>query len=378
MTTTFWNGLPRPIVGLAPMDGVTDHPTRHIQKKYGHPDLIYTEFVAVERLDVGDPALLKDFLYDERQRPIIAQIYGHTPERFRRMAVMLCELGFDGIDINMGCPAPSIAHRGAGAGLIQTPDLALEIIEATKRGVEAWQNGATLRDDRGVGKRLVAQVDALHNALPPASQQRRPIPISVKTRIGYATPQVQEWVPRLLEREPAAIAIHGRTLHQAYRGQASWDEIGAAAALAKGSKTLILGNGDVQSYQDAMRRVAQYGVHGVLIGRASNGNPFVFQGEGRPADRYGLLHIALEHAHLHETWISKGNPYRFLSMRKHLGWYARSVPAAAALRRALVETNGADDVEAVLRQYFARRQQWEASRTADATDRGATLVRSAR
>jgi tRNA-dihydrouridine synthase len=360
MTATFWDVLPRPILGLAPMDGITNHPTRHIQKKYGQPAVIYTEFVAVERLNIGDPAMLNDFLYDESQRPIIAQIYGHIPARFRRMAVMLCELGFDGIDINMGCPASSIVHRGSGAGLIQTPEVAQAIVAATKAGVTAWQNGATLRDDPGVPAHLVAAVAARRQALPAIHQARRPIPVSVKTRIGYAAPQVTEWVPRLLESEPSAIAIHGRTLHQGYRGEASWEEIGAAAAVARGSQTRILGNGDIRSYQDAQQRSAAYGLDGVLIGRGSNGNPFVFQPEsGAPADRYHYLHIALEHARLHERWISRCNPYRFLSMRKQLGWYTRSIPGANTLRRALVETNSADEVEAVLQRYFDHRQRWE-------------------
>lgn len=360
MNTTFWDLLPRPIFGLAPMDGITNHPTRHIQKKYGSPAVIYTEFVAVERLDIGDPAMLNDFLYDESQRPIIAQIYGHTPARFRRMAVMLCELGFDGIDINMGCPASSIVHRGSGAGLILTPDVAQAIVAATKAGVADWQNGATLRDDPCVPAHLVAAVAARHRALPAAFQARRPIPVSVKTRIGYAAPQVAEWAPRLLESEPAAIAIHGRTLHQGYRGEANWAEIGAAAELARGSRTLILGNGDIRSYQEAQQRIAAYGLDGVLIGRGSNGNPFVFQPESAaPVDRYRYLHIALEHARLHERWISRGNPYRFLSMRKQLGWYARSVPGASTLRRALVETNSAAEVAAVLQRYFEHRQTWE-------------------
>ena len=365
MTTTFWETVPRPLLGLAPMDGITNHPTRHIQKKYGQPALIYTEFVAVERLDIGDAAMLKDFLYDESQRPVVAQIYGKSPDRFRRMAVMLCELGFDGIDINMGCPASSIVHRGSGAGLIRTPTLAQAIIAATQAGVAAWQNGATLRDDPGVPAHLVAAVAARRQALPAANQARRPIPVSVKTRIGYAAPQVEEWIPPLLERTPAAIAIHGRTLHQGYRGEASWDEIGAAALLARGSDTLILGNGDVRSHAEALRRATHYALDGVLIGRGSNGNPFVFQPETPAAahlrDRYLYLHIALEHARLHEAWISQQNPYRFLSMRKQLGWYARSVPGASTLRRALVEANSADDVAAILKRYFAHRQGWEAA-----------------
>jgi len=366
MTTTFWETLPRPLIGLAPMDGVSDHPFRHIQKKYGAPMIVYTEFTAVERLEIGDCALLNEYRYDESQRPIIAQIYGRTPDLFRRAAVMLCQLGFDGIDINMGCPAASVVHRGAGAGLIKTPALAQAIVQATKQGVQDWCNGATVRDDPGAARRLVAEVEARHALLPPAHQQRRPLPVSVKTRIGYDAPQIDAWAPQILESEPAALAIHGRTLRQGYSGHADWDEIGAAATLARASRTLILGNGDVKSLEDAQARVAAYGVDGVLIGRASCGNPFVFQPDGDPvgqaADRYRLLRIALEHAHLFEASIGQGSPHRFLTMRKHLSWYARGVHAANSLRRDLVHTHSAAEVAAILDRYFAYRQTWESAR----------------
>ncbi len=138
-----WDTLARPIVGLAPMDGISNHPFRHIQKKYGNPDLVYTEFTSVEALCHGDWRWLRNFLYDESQRPLIAQIYGRTPKYFRQVAIMLCELGFDGIDINMGCPAKTVANGGCGAALIRTPDCAQAIIQATKEGVQDWCNGAT-------------------------------------------------------------------------------------------------------------------------------------------------------------------------------------------------------------------------------------------
>ena len=241
---SFWAALPRPIVGLSPMNGITDHPFRHIQKKYGDPALIYTEFTGVERLEIGDPDLLDDFRYDECQRPIVAQIFGRTPDLFRRMAVLLCQLGFDGIDVNMGCPSPSVVHRGSGAGLIRTPELAHAIVAATRAGVREWRNGATVRDDPGVPRRIVAAVEARHARLPAHAQARRAVPVSVKTRIGYEKPEVDEWIPRLLECEPAAIAVHGRTLRQGYSGAADWDAIGRAAELARGVAPL-LGNGDV-------------------------------------------------------------------------------------------------------------------------------------
>ncbi len=363
MSTTFWDQLPRPLIGLAPMNGISDHPFRHIQKEHGQPMLLYTEFTAVERLEIGDPVLLKDFLYDESQRPIIGQLYGRTPDLFRRMAVLLCQLGFDGIDINMGCPAPSVVHRGSGAGLIRTPELAQAIIRATKAGVQEWCNGATVRDDPGAPAHLVADVEARHARLPLVYQQRRAIPVSVKTRIGYAAPQVDEWAPQVLASEPAALAIHGRTLHQGYTGQADWDEIARAAELARGSGTAILGNGDVQSWEDAQQRSAAYGVDGVLIGRASYGNPFVFQPGGQPAaqaaDKYRLLHIALEHARIFEETIGGGVASRFLRMRKHLSWYVRNLPSAVGLRRELIHTNSVAEVEAILDRYFSYRRQWE-------------------
>ncbi|MBK8050412.1 MAG: tRNA-dihydrouridine synthase [Anaerolineales bacterium] len=361
-TSHFWHTLPRPIVGLAPMNGITDHPFRYIQKKYGNPTLLYTEFTSVRRLEIGDRDIARDFLFDESQRPIVAQIFGHNPDLFRRMAILLCQLGFDGIDINMGCPSPSVVDHGAGAGLIRTPDLAQAIIKATQQGVVAWQNGATAHDDPGIPADLLHQVEARHAELPPAYRQPRAIPVSVKTRIGYDSPCVDGWIPKLLEQNPAAIAIHGRTLDQGSTGRADWDEIGCAAELARGSGVVMLGNGDVTSLDDAHRKAATYGLDGVLIGRASYGNPFVF----RPGDRaaalaqnpYCLLQIALEHARLFDATISQGNQQRFLRMRKHLSWYARSLPGITALRRRLIVTNSAIEAEAALAEYFAYRNRW--------------------
>ena len=220
MTATFWEQLPRPIIGLAPMNGISDHPFRHIQKHYGRPMLLYTEFTGVERLEIGDPVLLNDLLYDESQRPIVGQLFGRTPDLFRRMAVLLCQLGFDGIDINMGCPAQRVVHRGSGAGLIQTPELASAIIAATKAGVSEWYNGATVRDDRAR-----ASPSRRASRSPPCptaarlTRQRRAIPVSVKTRIGYAAPQVDEWVPQVLASEPAAWPSTGARSTRAMPGR---------------------------------------------------------------------------------------------------------------------------------------------------------------
>ena len=345
------------------MNGVTDHPFRYIQKKHGNPMLLFTEFTSVDGICAGASALLKDFLYDESQRPVIAQIYGRIPCNFYQTAIILCQLGFDGIDINMGCPSKSIANAGAGAGLIRTPSLAQEIVRATKRGVQDWLNGATVRDCVEVPAKLAKEVEARHRALPSEYQQRRPLPVSVKTRIGYSTSQVKEWIPQLLESEPVAITIHGRTLTQGYSGDSNWDEIGKAANLAQGSGTLILGNGDLRSLDDAYCRIQRYGVDGALIGRASYGNPYLFRREDAPAqqeaDKYAMLHIALEHARLYDKSFGRMERYQFLPMRKHLGWYVRYLPGASHLRRTLVQVSTLDEAVSAIDNYLAYRREWD-------------------
>lgn len=374
---TFWATLPRPIIGLSPMNGVTDHAFRHIQKKHGNPMLLFTEFTSVDGICAGASALLKDFLFDESQRPIIAQIYGRAPENFYQTAILLCQLGFDGIDINMGCPSKSIAHAGAGAGLIRTPSLAQEIVRATQRGVRDWQNGATVHNCVDIPVKLAAQVEARHQQLPQAFQQARPIPVSVKTRIGYDESQVSEWIPQLLASEPVAISIHGRTLTQGYKGMADWDEIGRAAEFARRSDTLILGNGDLRSLADACQRVETYGLDGALIGRASYGNPFIFRDEKKPApqeptgdkkretdadpdaERYEMLHIALEHSRMYEASFAHLERYQFLPMRKHLGWYVRHLPGASHLRRTLLQTSSLHDAVTTIEQYMNYREGWK-------------------
>lgn len=345
-----WPQLKRPIIGLSPMDGVTDHTYRHIQKKYGNPALVYTEFTSVEGVCHGADRLLHDFLYDETQRPIIAQIYGTTPDYFRQTTTLLCELGFDGIDINMGCPAKNVAHSGAGAALITTPKLAQEIVRAAKAGVDDWLNGKRARDCADITEEIALEVENRHQKLPALYQQKRLLPVSVKTRVGFDRFAVDEWIPTLLEVEPAAIAIHGRTLKQQYSGLADWDEIGRAADIAAGSNIPILGNGDIHTLAVAHQRVAEYGVDGVLIGRASFGNPYVFKEKIEPTDPSNF-EIALEHCRLFEKVYGDDERYNFLPMRKHLGWYVKDIYNARQIRIEVFQANNSEDVEAIFNKY---------------------------
>lgn len=356
----FWDSLPKPIIGLSPMDGVTDQPYRFMQKKYGQPDLLMTEFTSAEGIVHNATQLFRDFLFDESERPIVAQIFGKDPAAFRTTALILGYLGFDGIDINMGCPAKSVRQSGSGAALICTPLLAQELVRATQAGVQDWMNGKTLDDCPELKQKTKKAVMARHVLLPEKYQQRQELPISVKTRIGFDTPTVEAWIPYLLEVEPANLSIHGRTLKQMYTGQANWEEIAKVVELAKGSGTTVMGNGDIDSLETAKLRISETGVDGLLVGRATYGNPWIFQEltawrDGKPVAPIEptpeqRLQMALEHTEVFEKAFPEDS---FLPMRKHLAWYIKSFPFATDLRVQLMTAQNGEDVKKVLKNYQA-------------------------
>ncbi|MDH5597198.1 MAG: tRNA-dihydrouridine synthase family protein, partial [Candidatus Peregrinibacteria bacterium] len=269
----FWDSLESPIIGLSPMDGVTDAPFRYIISKYSKPSLIMTEFTNVEGLARGAVNMLKEFIYDESERPIVAQIYGVELESFYKVALMCCYLDFNGIDINMGCPANKVARRGSGAGMIKIPEHARKVVQIVKKACEDWNNGITL-EEAGIRPKLIAALKTMR----PKEGRRQLLPVSVKTRIGVDEIVTEWWISTLLEEKPANLSLHGRTLKQMYLGEANWDEIAKAAKLCKGTGTTLLGNGDVKSLDDAKARIKDYGVDGVLVGRATFGNPWFFSG----------------------------------------------------------------------------------------------------
>lgn len=353
----FWQTLNKPVVGLAPMDGVSDFAFRHIQKKYGQPDVMFTEFVSAEGLCHGAVVLLDHLIYNELQQPIVAQLFGKTPQSFRLASVLVCQLGFDGIDINMGCPAKNVANHGAGAGLISTPQLAQEIVKAVKLGIMDYQNGAGVEDFETFSPTLTKEIILRNKHLPSNYHNRtRSVPVSVKTRLGYSSSIINQWLTNLLEVEPDAITIHGRTLKQGYSGQADWEEIAQAAEFVRhqqknhSKKTLIFGNGDVQSRDQAELLAKQYDLDGVLIGRASFGNPFVFQ-KHTTVTQPKLTQVALEHAQVFESTFAHRSNYSFLPMRKHLGWYIKALPNAKEIRQELFKCWSAQQVENTLVKF---------------------------
>ena len=157
----FWQALPRPIIGLAPMDGVTDASFRQTVAMHGKPDVTYSEFTHVHDICRGPEFLLESLLYSELERPIVAQLYGKDPALFYQAAHAVCELGFDGLDINMGCPSRNVASSGSGAGLIRTPDLAHEIMRAARQGIADWAAGQSL-EGAGLKPARVAAIQRMN------------------------------------------------------------------------------------------------------------------------------------------------------------------------------------------------------------------------
>lgn len=389
---SFWLELPRPIIGLSPMDGVTDACFRSVIARQGKPDITFTEFIHVHDVCRGLELHLETLIYSEVERPIIAQLYGNDPDLFYQAAQAVCELGFDGLDINMGCPSKSVAASGSGAGLIRTPELARSIIQAAKCGIDDWENGQTLLQAGFKPARIEAFARLNQRRGSAGPTPRRKLPLSVKTRIGYDEVMVEAWLEKLLRERPTAISLHGRTLKQMYRGSADWSAIARATAMVKGSGTLLLGNGDIQSPRDIVARVRETEVDGVLVGRAALGAPWFFRskeqvrqlacesvGTGEATDlglampqeeRFAIL---VDHARQFQALFGQKQFYR---MRKHLGWYCKGFPHAASLRAHMVRVSSVDELNQVLADFQGRAQEndHEESPLSESTDETSLLA----
>ncbi|QQG37712.1 MAG: tRNA-dihydrouridine synthase [Candidatus Kaiserbacteria bacterium] len=310
---SFWQRLPRPFFALAPLEDVTDAAFRRLIASCGKPDVMYTEFTSADGLlladEKGKQKLLKKLLYSESERPIVAQVFTSVPDTLERVAAIIGELGFDGVDINMGCPDRAVEKSGCGAALIKHPALARELLRAAKRGAPG-------------------------------------LPVSLKTRIGYNKDELESWLPELLAEAPAAIAIHARTRKEMSDVPARWDHIKRAVAIRNNrqgeasTRTLIIGNGDVENMEDAQKKAAESGCDGVMLGRAIFGTPWLFshsqECENVPQRNIRAL---IEHLNLFEELL--GDTTNYAVMKKHFKAYISGWAGAKDLRTLLMETESA-------------------------------------
>lgn len=346
---SFWKKLPKPFFCLAPLADVTDPAYRRVIAKYGKPDVMWTEFVSADGLFKGGyDALIKDLAYTEEERPIVAQFFSKDPNIMRQAGKLAAELGFDGVDINMGCPDANVCKQGAGAAIIKNPKLARELIRATKEGVR--EAGST-------------------------------IPVSVKTRSGFNEDEIETWIPELLKEKPAALTLHARTKKDMSKVPARWDLVARAVELRDkiSPETLIIGNGDVLDMDDARTKAKATGCDGVMFGRAIFGNPWLFANlarenrdnkiehppkfslsfvalakkeakeEGRP-NFHTRLRVLLEHLNLFAELL----PHKaFAIMKKHFKSYLQGDGYQKPLLLELMEARNTEEARQILERELA-------------------------
>ena len=321
---SFWNTLPKPIFCLAPMADVTDPAFRKLIAKYGKPDVFWTEFVSADGLFMGGKdVLIQDLAFSPEEHPIVAQFFTNNIGHLKQAVALAVELGFDGVDINMGCPDRSIEKQGSGAAHIKDPDHAVELIEAAKESAKE------------------------------KAGEKKPIPISVKTRLGYNRDELDTWLPKLLSAEPAVITFHARTRKEMSKVPAHWDRITDAVRIRDDckSKTLIFGNGDVLLLEEAEEKVGETGCDGIMIGKGIFGNPWLFNKDvhKEDLDTATILRTMIEHTKLFEEMLPHKN---FAIMKKHYKAYVNGFDGAKELRMSLMEAEDAVEVETITEAFI--------------------------
>jgi len=313
----FWEQLNKPFFSLAPMYDVTDAAFRRIISKYSNPDVIFTEFVSVDGLvhPQGREKLMQHLWFDKNEHPIVAQVFGVNPVNFEKVARLCRELGFDGIDINMGCPEKNIVKQGTGSALINEPTLARDIIAATKEGAGD-------------------------------------MPVSVKTRIGFNEEIIDEWLPNILESEVAHLTVHLRTRKEMSKVSAHWDLMGRIVELRDNIQkdTLISGNGDVVTIAQGKELAQKTGCDGIMIGRGVFGNPWLFSDEVQKISIEEKLRVLVEHTQLYgELFTGVKN---FAIMKKHYKAYANGFENASTLRAQLMDADNAREVADIVDNFL--------------------------
>jgi nifR3 family TIM-barrel protein len=315
----FWHNLKRPFVVMAPMADVTDAAFRALVAKCGAPDVFWTEFISADGLyytrEIGkmkdeENPLMRDLLKSEAERPIVAQIFSSKPENIAYATKLVAELGFDGVDINMGCPHDVIEKQGCGSAMIKNPALAKEIIRA--------------------------------------AQGASNLPVSVKTRVGYNTEILDEWLPALLETNPAAITLHLRTRKEMSLVPAHWEWMQKAVEIRNriNSNVLLIGNGDVQDLEDAKMKIAESLCDGAMIGRGMFGNPWVFA--GRKLEDTPLAEKLAALTELAYGFEKITPPKNFSILKKHIKAFVTGFDGAAELRARLMDCENASQLAQVI------------------------------
>ncbi|HEH3184927.1 TPA: tRNA-dihydrouridine synthase [Staphylococcus aureus] len=319
MKGNFWSELPRPFFILAPMEDVTDIVFRHVVSEAARPDVFFTEFTNTESFchPEGIHSVRGRLTFSEDEQPMVAHIWGDKPEQFRETSIQLAKMGFKGIDLNMGCPVANVAKKGKGSGLILRPDVAAEIIQATKAGG---------------------------------------LPVSVKTRLGYyEIDEWKDWLKHVFEQDIANLSIHLRTRKEMSKVDAHWELIEAIKNLRDeiAPNTLLTINGDIPDRKTGLELAEKYGIDGVMIGRGIFHNPFAFEKEPREHTSKELLDLLRLHLSLFNKY-EKDEIRQFKSLRRFFKIYVRGIRGASELRHQLMNTQSIAEARALLDEFEAQ------------------------
>lgn len=318
MKENFWRELPRPFFVLAPMEDVTDVVFRHVVSEAGRPDVFFTEFTNTESFchPEGVHSVRGRLTFTEDEQPIVAHIWGDKPEHFREMSIGMAEMGFKGIDLNMGCPVANVATKGKGSGLILRPETAAEIIQASKAGG---------------------------------------LPVSVKTRLGYSEiDEWRAWLKHVFQQDIANLSIHLRTRREMSKVDAHWELIGEIKKLRDeiAPNTLLTINGDIPDRKTGLELAEKYGIDGIMIGRGIFHNPYAFEKEPREHTSAELLDLLRLHLDLFDKY-SQEETRLFKPLRRFFKIYVRGIRGASELRHQLMSTNTTDEARELLDEFEA-------------------------
>ena len=316
MKANFWQELPRPFFILAPMEDVTDVVFRHVVQEAGAPDVFFTEFTNSDSFCHPDglASVRGRLVFTEDEQPMVAHIWGDNPEHFRQMSVALAEMGFAGIDLNMGCPVPNVAERGKGSGLILRPEVAGELIQAAKAG---------------------------------------DLPVSVKTRLGFTElSEMQAWISHLLKQDIANLSVHLRTRKEMSKAAAHWELIPELVKLrdAIAPETLLTINGDIPDRKTGEELAEKYGVDGIMIGRGIFKNPYAFEKIPQEHSSQELLQLLRLQLDLQDQYQEQ-LPRSIVGLHRFFKIYVKGFPGANDLRIRLMETKSTAEVRQILDEF---------------------------
>ncbi|MBR9106226.1 tRNA-dihydrouridine synthase, partial [Staphylococcus aureus] len=301
------------------MEDVTDIVFRHVVSEAARPDVFFTEFTNTESFchPEGIHSVRGRLTFSEDEQPMVAHIWGDKPDQFRETSIQLAKMGFKGIDLNMGCPVANVAKKGKGSGLILRPDVAAEIIQATKAGG---------------------------------------LPVSVKTRLGYyEIDEWKDWLKHVFEQDIANLSIHLRTRKEMSKVDAHWELIEAIKNLRDeiAPNTLLTINGDIPDRKTGLELAEKYGIDGVMIGRGIFHNPFAFEKEPREHTSKELLDLLRLHLSLFNKY-EKDEIRQFKSLRRFFKIYVRGIRGASELRHQLMNTQSIAEARALLDEFEAQ------------------------